>query len=102
MFKELGEILGNLQIENDKLKAENDELRKNLVDKHTSRCFRLVTHREFDKLIMETVQLRQENKKLKQTLTEIKEIAEMQCVCGVNCQDMKIIRQKISEVLNDR
>ena len=63
-------------IELDKLKAENDELRKNLVDKHTSRCFRLVTHREFDKLIMETVQLRQENKKLKQTLTEIKEIAE--------------------------
>ena len=60
----------------DQLKAENDELRKNLVDKHTSRCFRLVTHREFDKLIMETVQLRQENKKLKQTLIEIKEIAE--------------------------
>jgi hypothetical protein len=35
---------------------------------------------------------------LHKTLTEIKEIAEMQCVCGVNCQDMKIILQKISEV----
>lgn len=67
----------NIRLEQlDQLKAENGELRKNLVDKHTSRCFRLVTHREFDKLIMETVQLRQENKKLKQTLTEIKEIAK--------------------------
>ena len=35
---------------------------------------------------------------IKKVLIEIKEIAEMQCVCGVNCQDMKIILQKISEV----
>ncbi len=38
------------------------------------------------------------SKKLKQTLTEIKEIAEKQCVCGVDCIDMKQILQKISEV----
>lgn len=82
----------------DQLKAENDELRKNLVDKHTSRCFRLVTHREFDKLIMETVQLRQENKKLKQTLTEIKEIAEENSLAQVGYNpDWDIILQKINE-----
>lgn len=40
----------------------------------------------------------EEYKKLKQTLTEIKEIAEKQCVCGVDCIDMKQILQKISEV----
>lgn len=39
-----------------------------------------------------------EYKQLKQTLTEIKEIAKEQCVCGVNCVDMKQILQKISEV----
>ena len=95
----------------DQLKAENDELRKNLVDKHTSRCFRLVTHREFDKLIMETVQLRQENKKLKQTLTEIKEMLKEICIeeclfdwnktnkkhCGdCDCRFMQLL-EKISE-----
>lgn len=88
-------------IELDKLKAENDELRKNLVDKHTSRCFRLVTHREFDKLIMETVQLRQENKKLKQTLTEIKEIVfpKNQLIITDSPIILKI-QEKISEVEN--
>ena len=40
-------------------------------------------------------------KALKQTLTEIKEIAEKQCVCGVDCIDMKQILQKISEVENE-
>ena len=81
----------------DQLKVENDELRKNLVDKHTLRCFRLVTHREFDKLTIEKVQLRQENKKLKQTLTEIKEL------CQKHIKAEKIVMandilQKISEV----
>jgi hypothetical protein len=37
------------------------------------------------------------SKKLKKTLTEIKEIAEKQCVCGVDCIDIKQILQKISE-----
>ena len=35
---------------------------------------------------------------LHKILTEIKEIAEKQCVCGVDCIDMKQILQKISEV----
>ena len=104
-----------LQEQLDQLKVENEELRKNLVDKHTSRCFRLLTHREFDKLIMETVQLRQENKKLKQTLTEIKEIAEKCCImqATLDCENyddctqcgrisdgegIQQILQKISEV----
>ena len=39
-----------------------------------------------------------ELEKTRETLTEIKEIAEQQCVCGVNCIDMKQILQKISEV----
>lgn len=39
-----------------------------------------------------------DTEKLKQTLTEIKEIAEKHCVCGVDCIDMKQILQKISEV----
>lgn len=85
----------------DQLKAENDELRKNLVDKHTSRCFRLVTHREFDKLTIDKVQLRQENKKLKQTLTEIKEIAEQyEDTPNLECKQLCCteILQKISEV----
>ena len=46
-------------------------------------------------------QLIQEYDKLKTALTEIKEIAEKQCVCGVYCIDMKQILQKISEVEND-
>jgi hypothetical protein len=36
--------------------------------------------------------------KLNKVLKEIKEIAKKQCVCGVNCQDMEQILQKISEV----
>ena len=43
-----------------------------------------------------------ENDKLKQILTEIKEIAESQCVNGCNCIDKKHILEKINEVLNDR
>ena len=62
--------------EYDRLKTENEELRKNLVDKHTSRCFRLVTHREYNELLKGMSDLRQENKKLKQTLTEIKEVLQ--------------------------
>ena len=106
--KKYGEINEQETKDYAELKAENEELRKNLVDKHTSRCFRLVTHREFDKLIMETVQLRQENKKLKQTLTEIKEFFNEECIiCKENyinitgeiCEECKYkdILQKISE-----
>ena len=39
-----------------------------------------------------------ELEKTRETLTEIKEIEEKQCVCGVDCIDMKQILQKISEV----
>lgn len=35
--------------------------------------------------------------KLEQTIIKIKEIAEKQCVCGVDCIDMKQILQKISK-----
>ena len=36
--------------------------------------------------------------KLAKCIEEIEKIAKQQCVCGVNCQDMKMILQKISEV----
>lgn len=67
-----------------KLKAENETKQKAL---------------ELQKSWIDNLEFQRTN--LKQTLTEIKEIAEMQCVCGVNCQDMKIIRQKISEVIKE-
>lgn len=66
----------DLQTQLDQLKAENEELRKNLVDKHTSRCFRLVTHREYNKLIIEIAESRQENSKLKQALEKIEEVCK--------------------------
>ena len=39
--------------------------------------------------------------KLNKVLKEIKEIAKKQCVCGIDCIDMKQILQKISEVENE-
>ena len=39
-----------------------------------------------------------QNDKYTKALIEIKEIAKKQCVCGVDCIDMKQILQKISEV----
>ena len=70
----------NVVKELDQLKAENDNIKET-----------------FDGLFKVQYKLADNNKKLRQCLTEIKEIAEKQCVCGVNCQDMKIILQKISK-----
>lgn len=41
---------------------------------------------------------REQAEKYHKTIEEIEKIAKQQCVCGVNCQDMKMILQKISEV----
>ena len=49
-----------------------------------------------DRLLKIQYQLADSCNKYVQTLTEIKEIAEKQCVCGVVCIDMKQILQKIS------
>jgi hypothetical protein len=46
--------------------------------------------------------LKIKNDQLKACLTEIKEIAESQCVNGCSCIDKKHILEKINEVLNDR
>lgn len=44
----------------------------------------------------------QECERLRQTLADIKEVAEKQCVCGVDCVDIKQILQLVSEVDDDR
>ena len=91
MFKELGMMLGEAQIENAKLKAENENWQK-----------------EYWKLEQGNGFLAEKNSKLKGCLTEIKEIAEICCkttdckkckffeICENNCVD--VILQKISEV----
>ena len=61
-------------------------------------CHDKVNKCKYYKLYKQLKRKEQEYEKLKQTLTEIKEIAEKQCVCGVDCIDMKQILQKISEV----
>jgi hypothetical protein len=66
--------------EYDKLKTENKRFKETL-----------------DELFKIQYKLADNNKKLRQCLTEIKEIAEKQCVCGVDCIDIKQILQKISE-----
>ena len=67
----------------DEIKDLKDSLKRTICQ---SECYK---HKEADKL--------------KQTLAEIKDIAEKQCVCGVYCIDMKQILQKIreSEVENE-
>ena len=66
MFKELGMMLAEAQKENAKLKAENDELKKQ------NNQFDNGINEQFSKII----ELEGRNNLLKQTLTEIKEIAE--------------------------
>ena len=84
LLEELRETLEQL----DQLKAENEELKK---------CYKnnsaLLDFEETN-----TTKLVNKVMKLSKTLAEIKEIAEKQCVCGVDCIDMKQILQKISEV----
>jgi hypothetical protein len=71
----------NVVKELDQLKAENDEL-KGVVEEN----------------FLHALEEQDRADKYFKTLTEIKEIAEKQCVCGVDCIDMKQILQKISEV----
>ena len=97
--KELEEKLLRKEQECEGLKADLKSLEYTLV---------LQSNRDIDnatdlfakrivKIENENSILKAENKKLKQTLADIKEIAEKQCVCGVDCMDMKQILQTISE-----
>lgn len=84
MFKEIGQMLGALQIENDQLKAENEELK---------RCYKnnlaLLDFEETN-----TTKLVNKVMKLEKTLAEIKEFVENEMTQN---GDTYIILQKISE-----
>ena len=84
---ELNELFDRLKAENDELKIEIKQQRQNVADSDVFATF-----------------CYDEEQRLKQTLTEIKEIAERgfkhsQCNCGAKA-DLDLILQKISEVKN--
>lgn len=105
------------QLKRKEQECERTKERLESFQKDYSKLYQVVENKgyikQLDQLKAENKQLKEENfnfeeivklcrcEQYKQTLTEIKEIAEKQCVSGVNCIDMKQILQKISEVKDE-
>ena len=89
-------MLKDLSFENQKFCYQIEEQTKQL-EPFKDEYFKGLETIIMAELAKKSIRITAENRKLEQTLTEIKEIANKQCVCGIDCIDMKQILQKISE-----
>lgn len=106
MFREIGNMLGDLQIENNKLKTENEELKEENAKARMEICNQCSERDDYDipcKQIRDLdygLQLElEENEKLKQVLQEIKEIAQYDVYTSRTdlCLKLNWVKKIISE-----
>lgn len=89
----------NIELEIKQLKAENEKLKEQLTILDDEDVVVEITVEQFE----EYKKLKAENEELKQALKEIKEIAKNGCYddCNMPLDELVIILQKISEVIDD-